>query len=331
MQDQRFRRVPAIHPHWTGGLILSALDNTVVHETHGSRGTYRLADGVLLVAWNQYPTEEFIESDGVFVHRSLVPPTSKAVVRSGSAATPPVRHPIQVVSLLRTPARRERFAALNAGIDYAFFDAVDGRTVEPGAFFGPLAEPGVPYTPGAIGCALSHLALWERSIREQSVLTIVEDDTILRSDFAAKSSEVIAGLPADWDLIMWGWNFDALLSINLMPGVSPAVLLCDQDSLRRSIATFRSVPLEVRPYRLDRSFGTCGYSISPTGSAKFKTGCFPIKNEPVHFPQFVQPMPSNGIDIAMNRLYPLTNSYVCVPPLVITPNFNAESLTLAGV
>ena len=236
---------------------------------------------------------------------------------------------IQVVSLGRTPERRERFATLNHGLDFAFFDAIDGQEVDRSRFSElGFADQDLTLSAGAIGCALSHLALWEKSIREQVAVTIVEDDAVLRQDFAVRSQEVLAALPPDWDLIMWGWNFDSILSVNVMAEISPVVMMFDQNKMRQSIDRFRHVDWDVAVFALDKCFGCCAYSISPQGSQKFKQNCFPLKNEGVFFPGLNRVLPIDGLDIAMNRIYPRTNSYVAFPPLAVTPNLRDESLTV---
>jgi glycosyl transferase, family 25 len=331
MHNHPFRRVSAIHPNWQGALLLSNVDNSMLHESHGSQGSYTLASGMLHDEWKDFPAEDFVEIDGIYAHRSLVRdfPAPHADWRP-KEAVPRQQSPIQVVSLRRTPERRARFVQLNAGIQFEFFDAIDGKSVDHTKFFnGTLAEPNLPYSAGAIGCALSHLTLWERSIRENEILTIVEDDVALRHDFATKSREVIASLPDDWDLIMWGWNFDAILSINAMPGISQTVIAFDQTTLRQSLARFQRDLFEPHLFLLDKCFGTCAYSISPAGSLKFRRLCFPLRNEGVFFPFLNKVRPNDGIDIAMNRIYAATNSFVSFPPLAVTPNVNAESLTLA--
>jgi glycosyl transferase, family 25 len=334
MQSHRFRRVLAVHPQWQGDLLLSSVDDTLVHEAHGSRGTYRHNSGTLHIAWKDYPAEDFVEIDGIYVHQSLVPNFAQASLDAKTQADTARPYgelpPIQVVSLQATPHRRERFADLNRGFQFEFFDAVDGRQIDRSRFFGSrLAEADVPYSPGAVGCALSHLTLWERSVRDHVILTVVEDDAVLRRDFEAKSQELIARLPPDWDIIMWGWNFDSILSVLVMPGISTTVISCNQDSLRQAIGRFQTELFEPHIFRLDKCFGTCAYTISPAGSRKFRQGCFPLRQENVYFPLLNRLLPNDGIDIAMNRIYSMTNSYVSFPPLAVTPNDNSESLTLA--
>src|ERR1700722_15834255 len=140
--------------------------------------------------------------------------------------------PVKVISLLRSAARRETFRQRNSHLDFEFFDAVDGSALSlaevnaSGVF-----EPGLPYSMGAYGVALSHVALWDRIIATGQALTIAEDDTVFRLDFAEQQARLLAALPHDWDFILWGWNFDSDLVISPMPGMSPMLLQADQRQL----------------------------------------------------------------------------------------------------
>jgi glycosyl transferase family 25 len=227
---------------------------------------------------------------------------------------------IHVISLLRTPERRESFTHLNPTIDFEFSDAVDG---DPGLL--PFPEA---YTLGARGCALSHLRLWQKAVETNQPITIAEDDAILRADFDTRAPQVLAALEPEWDLVMWSWNMDALLSLATLPGITPMLVYCDQNAMRRTIGEFRETCDRLTVLALDKCFGTCCYSISPGGARKFMEGCFPIRGEPVVFPGIAQPIPEDGIDKSMNRLYPVTRSYVAMPPMAVTPNDNYNSLTL---
>ena len=235
--------------------------------------------------------------------------------------------PIRVISLRRSLDRRQQFADRNAHLAFSFFDAVEGADLAAGLGSYPdLFEPGVRYNAGAAGCAMSHLSLWQEAAEGGRVLTICEDDAILRHDFAAQSARAIAALPADWDIVVWGWNFDSVLSLNLMPKVSPTVMTFSQAVMREMIDNFQ--PMDATPalLPLDRCFGTPAYSISPNGARKFMRECFPLRKFSVYFPVLNREVPNNGIDIAMSRIYCVTNSHVALPPLALTPNDHGASL-----
>ncbi len=242
-----------------------------------------------------------------------------------------MNHSIKVISLARSLDRRDTFSRLNAHVDFAYFDAIEGAQLLPEVDSSPdLFEPGLRYNAGAIGCAMSHLMLWQEAAETGQVLTIVEDDAILRHDFHEQAVRAIDQLPADWDIVVWAWNFDSILSLNVMPGVSQAVMLFDQEKMRASVASFQGMTAAPSLLRLDKCFGTPAYAISPSGARKFMRECFPLKNFQLHFPVLNRMLPNNGIDIAMNRIYNLANSFCALPPLAITRNDHAISLIQQG-
>lgn len=235
--------------------------------------------------------------------------------------------PIRVISLARSLDRRQVFSDVNRHIDFTFSDAIDGATIMHEVGHAPdLFEPGLPYSAGAYGCAMSHLSLWQEAVDSDRPVTVVEDDVVLRHDFEARSEALLATLPPDWDIVVWAWNFDSILSLNVMPGVSPAVMLFNQDHLRKSLGEFQAMQGLPAALRLDKCFGTPAYTISPAGARKYMLHCFPLKRFGVYFPVLDKELPNNGIDIAMNRIYGQTNAYCSVPPLAATPNERATSL-----
>lgn len=237
-----------------------------------------------------------------------------------------MNHPVKVISLARSLDRRRMFSELNAHIDFEFVDAVDGAQVMPEVDHSPdLFEAGLRYNAGAIGCAMSHLALWQEAAYGDHPVTIVEDDAILRRDFHEQAARAIAGLPDDWDVVVWAWNFDSILSLNVMPEVSQAVVLFDQARMRESIGNFQAMATAPSLLPLDKCFGTPAYSISPAGARRFMAECFPLKNFQLFFPVLNRTLPNNGIDIAMNRIYGATRSFCSMPPLAVTRNEHAAS------
>nr|WP_159063658.1 glycosyltransferase family 25 protein [Thaumasiovibrio occultus] len=95
-----------------------------------------------------------------------------------------------VISLAESTERRERVvnAMTNAGIDFEFIDAVDGRKGEH-----PLLAKyndakhcqyhGRPAVPGEIGCYASHYLAWQKCVELEEPIVIFEDDFALVGDF----------------------------------------------------------------------------------------------------------------------------------------------------
>ncbi|EPY29799.1 glycosyl transferase-like protein [Angomonas deanei] len=108
--------------------------------------------------------------------------------------------------------------------------AVDGRTVSldqlhRAGLFSPLGWRrlqerqehlvwGMDLTPGAVGCALSHILIWQRILtltacrRPPGALCaptlpylVVEDDSLFPADFTARYEAVLPHVPAGWELL----------------------------------------------------------------------------------------------------------------------------------
>ncbi|MEN3275966.1 MAG: glycosyl transferase, family 25 [Massilia sp.] len=239
---------------------------------------------------------------------------------------------VKVISLARSLERRATFAASNAHIDFAFFDAVEGASVMGHLHALPeLFDRDVAYLPGAVGCALSHLTLWKEAADTNKVVTVLEDDAILRFDFHEQYAHALKKLPADWDMVVWGWNFDSVVNLNVMPGISPVVMTFNQNQLRESIPAFQELTIAPQLLPLSHCFGTPAYSISPAGGRKFIENCFPLNNFKQVVPGLPYPLPNNGIDMVMNRIYGATRSFCSMPPLAVTENDTPNSTIGTGV
>ena len=123
--------------------------------------------------------------------------------------------PIWVVSLRRATERRrfvERSFA-EAGLDVELIDAVDGYALTPEqraeySRSRTAYQYGRLLSPGAIGCALSHLAVWER-LRDSGLPEVVvfEDDTRPLLGFRQVLEER-GRLPDDWDVVTFHSLYD---------------------------------------------------------------------------------------------------------------------------
>jgi FkbM family methyltransferase len=105
MTEQGFRRVEAIHPHWSGILLLSTTDNAAAHEGHPSRGTYALAGSQLTIFWHEHAPDVFVEKAGLYIHRTL------------STELPDADH-LSRVAIAGAPVKVSRLSVLVPGHDY---------------------------------------------------------------------------------------------------------------------------------------------------------------------------------------------------------------------
>ena len=231
---------------------------------------------------------------------------------------------ISLINLDRTPDRLAEFHRRNGHLEeVSRFRAVDGRTVDIGALTRiHLLHPSVvsTYTKGALGCALSHLALWDRAVTRDEDITICEDDAIFNRGFVEVAERLIGTLAADWDVILWGWNFDSVVCFEMLPGVSPCCLSFDQDALRAGVQSFQDQRVAPQLFKLHRALGLVCYTISPKGARVLRDRCLPLRQMDVHFPGLNRALYNTGIDIPMNDAYPEIEAYVGFPPLVVTKN-----------
>ena len=102
-----------------------------------------------------------------------------------------------IINLKRRHDRKVKIESQLKGqafTDYVFTDAVDGNQLVPTEYIRSLFKDNdFHYRKGVIGCALSHMALWKRLMRDSSseVYVIIEDDAVLVDNFEVKLEKAI--------------------------------------------------------------------------------------------------------------------------------------------
>src|SRR5260221_4831648 len=187
---------------------------------------------------------------------------------------------VHLINLDRATDRLARFREINGHVGNVHrFAAVDGAAVDtPSLVSRGVLGPGIRrfYSTGAIGCALSHVALWDQVARTGNSSTICEDDAIFHSRFDAWSAQLMGALPADWDIVYWGWNYDSPLAFK-MPGMATCLALCDYENVRVKTPDFQEYVVAPTLVRLEQAFGTVCYSLSPAAARALTAFCLPIR------------------------------------------------------
>jgi GR25 family glycosyltransferase involved in LPS biosynthesis len=127
---------------------------------------------------------------------------------------------INLINLDRSPDRLAEFTRNNSFLpQIRRFSGIDGKSLDLASLVaqGVLA-PDTPWSVGAIGSSLSHVRLWEEAIETRRTVTICEDDVVFNRHFTTASRALLHGLPAGWDLVLWGWNFDVYTAFELVRG-----------------------------------------------------------------------------------------------------------------
>lgn len=149
--------------------------------------------------------------------------------------------PIWVINLARCPDRREKMSRRldELGLEYEFFDGVDGalltadqiaKVYKPTAAFERL---GRELHPNEIGCALSHIRVYEMMIAKRlEELLVLEDDIDLYDGLPLVLESRRDWLPPDWRLV--NFAHDMCEPVPLKEIAVPGLLgyrVCGFDSL----------------------------------------------------------------------------------------------------
>ncbi len=229
-----------------------------------------------------------------------------------------------VISLEREPERLANFRARNDQTNVAFehFKAIDGVRLT--SVDETILAKGVSlYTPGAIGTAISHRALWDKCVSNNTNLVILEDDAHLRHDLSRELHYICQRY--DWDLILLGCNMNTRIELNISAGIDLAARFSIPYPTPKHLNAFAKVTEPVGLFRLRQAFGIGGYAVTPRGAALLREKCFPLDNRPIYVGLQNRSFPAYGLDCMMVDAYPTLRSYLCFPPLVMTPNDRATS------
>jgi len=247
---------------------------------------------------------------------------------------------IQLINLDRTPERLAAFTSMNPHLtNVSRFPAVDGATLDLASLIrsgiireeiltrNELVPKHIPahYTAGAIGNALSHVALWQRAVEQAQPLTVCEDDAVAHALFVPTAERLLSTLPPDWDIILWGWNADSPILFEALPGVSWGLTYFDPVDIENGVAVYQHATLSPMAYRLREALGVVCYSVSAKGARTLREFCLPLREMSVPSVGLKGLVPNAGIDIMLLALYPKLSAYITFPPLVVTKNSLAQS------
>ena len=113
---------------------------------------------------------------------------------------------VYVINLDRAKRRWDRLVPQLeiTGLSYTRFNAIDGRLLEKRDSVHPACWS--MCTPGAMGVALSHIAVWKLCAEQGGSTLILEDDANLCPGFREKLDDAVARAPEDTDILLVGYQ-----------------------------------------------------------------------------------------------------------------------------
>lgn len=174
---------------------------------------------------------------------------------------------ICVISLKRSPERRENIKKqLDAlGLEFEFFDAVDGRAEPPHQLFSNydyakrlwLTSGKLP-SRGELGCYASHYLIWQKCVRSKQSILVIEDDASINSNISRFLSTI------EQKVNQYGF-------LRLEPETERCELFAKEECSEYSIS-----------FMSNNFGGTRSYAIAPHAAQKLIEGsvrwCMPVDN-----------------------------------------------------
>lgn len=220
----------------------------------------------------------------------------------------------KVISLERTPERLAEFGKNNPEFCFEVFNAIDGILVPKTELFSDAVWD--RYTPGAVGVAMSHRALWQQCVNLNEPMTIIEDDAYLISNFTECVNTITS--TAGWDFIFWGCNLDQGIGVEFIPNIVESRTVINNDQLVANIHNFKHMKYMPAMYRCTFAIGLVCYSITPECARSLLVAVFPLKD-------YAKPYLNFGIDHAVLEEIPNMTTAIAMPPIVITKNDQSMS------
>ncbi|GBR03112.1 glycosyltransferase family 25 protein [Acetobacter oeni] len=240
---------------------------------------------------------------------------------------------IRVISLDRIPWRFEAFVRANPNLPAERVSACDGSgldiatCVRDGLFADTFG-----YRAGEMGCAVSHIILWQECAGGSIPFHIAEDDAIIRDDFFRQVHNILSRRE-DWDIVLWTYNYNWPVALRPASGTGHVVLTGPDSNpaiVARQKEEFQSGLREPALLPLASAAGIGCYSISPKGAARMLDACLPLTQQPARYA--INPEVAwinSALDVEMSRYYEKQNAWLAYPPLALMINDESVS-TIRG-
>jgi len=224
---------------------------------------------------------------------------------------------IHLINLDLSVDRLRKFHIRNSDLGSVLrVSAIDGRELDRSKLIADgIITNDLPYSPGSLGCSLSHISLWQKAVSQNTIVTIFEDDAICTRKFREKANIFLSKVPRDWELILWGFDHaQKFIWVNL--GFSNAKFEFYTEKSAEQTIDIQTSEFSSIPIKIAHSFGLYGYSVTPKGARTLLNFCLPLRKRFISFPGTGVVIDDICVDCTMCGIYSTMQAFACVPPLV---------------
>ncbi|GAB6968495.1 hypothetical protein JCM25156A_25330 [Komagataeibacter kakiaceti JCM 25156] len=211
------------------------------------------------------------------------------------------------------------------------FSAIDGNAIDRDELINRgIISADCIYTNPAIGNALSHISLWSGVMESGKTACIFEDDAILCRNFEEQYEKILNTIDSDWEIILFGYNTDALLALDMVPSILEGAFVFNNTKFKKNVGQFSSRNITTQTIKLREAFGLCGYAISPRGAARLTGAIIPLRRMELTINIMDGSCHNGSLDNFLCAAYTEMNAYCCVPPLCVSENDKSRSTIWNG-
>jgi GR25 family glycosyltransferase involved in LPS biosynthesis len=233
-----------------------------------------------------------------------------------------------VISLESTPLRLNEFQKNNNFLKFEHFKAVNGKELNKVQLIeSHLLSSDCIYNDGALGCAFSHIQLWNMCIQLNKPINVLEDDAIVHPNFNSAVNQAVNVF--GFGMVTWGWNFDSEMIIWLNKNLGLTTIRSDQSDMICHIDGFLNSDINPHFFDLFSAYGSVAYTITPHVASILLKNNLPLGNRKLLVPRLGY-LDNYGIDMALSVDYAEVNSKVSIPPMVLTKNDKTNNTISVG-
>lgn len=235
--------------------------------------------------------------------------------------------PKKVITTNRLFVRQKEFIMNNSHIDFEFYKGKNGSDLLDTDFSSLGIKEMENWRPNVLAAALNHRTLWEEAASSNSGLIILEDDSLLVTDFDRILLDLFADRAIEPHLVYLGYNWDAPIELDVFENGMPMVnIFSNSVRISENLNLIKHQFYTSKLYRVNEVWGRHCYFVSPQGANQLLSliPSMDTKNVSIGSQRKLVEKPWS-FDHLVNSILPNINAYAAFPPIAFSHNNKNES------